>query len=113
MALPGGKNLPGNIKTKILVARAVIGKGGLLILEEPVANLSFRDRERIAKYLTDPERPWTMVCVTEDALLASMCNRVLIFRDGQIIFDGTFEQVRETEHYNRVFRSNQDFESDY
>lgn len=110
IALPGGKNLPGNIKTKILVARAIIDNAGLLVLEEPVANLNFRDRERIARHLTDPNQPWTMVCVTEDALLASLCNRVLILREGQIVFDGTFEQVRETEHYNRVFRSNQDFD---
>ncbi len=103
---PGGKNIPRSIITKILVARAVTGNPKLLALEEPLGNLNFRDRLRIARFLTDRSHPWTMVSVTEDPLLASMCDRVLVMQDGGIVFDGTFDELQKTRHYERIFRTN-------
>ncbi len=103
---PGGKNVPRSIVTKILVARAVVHAPKLLSLEEPLGNLNFRDRLRIARFLTDQSQPWTLVSVTEDPLLASMCNRVVVMHDGRFVFDGTFDDLQKTRHYERIFRSN-------
>lgn len=103
--LPGGKNIPRSVVTKILVARALAGNPKLLAMEEPVGNLNYRDRLRIAKLLTDKNQNWTLVSVTSDPLLASLCDRVVVLREGQIVFDGTFEEVQKTEHYQRIFRT--------
>jgi ABC-type bacteriocin/lantibiotic exporter with double-glycine peptidase domain len=103
---PGGKNVPRSIVTKILVARAIVTEPKLLALEEPLGNLNFRDRLRIARYLTDRSHPWTLVSVTEDPLLASMCDRVLVMQSGGIVFDGTFDALQKTQHYERIFRTN-------
>lgn len=107
--LPGGKNLPGSIISKIILARAIAGQPYLLVAEEPVGNLNFRDRVRIAKLLTDGAQPWTLVAVTQDPLFAAMCDRVVVMREGEIIAQGTFDEIRQTEHYPRIFRI--DYES--
>ncbi len=107
--LPGGKNTPGHIVTKILVARAIVSEPKLLALEEPLHNLHFRDRVRIAHLLTDRSHAWTMVCVTEDPLLASLCDRVIVLHDGEMVFDGTFDEVQKTTHYDNIFRSSPEF----
>jgi ABC-type bacteriocin/lantibiotic exporter with double-glycine peptidase domain len=104
--LPSGLNIPRSILTKILVARAVVLEPNLVAMEEPLGNLSFRDRLRIAQYVTDKAHPWTLVCTTEDPILAALCDRVLIMKVGQIVFDGTFEEAQKTEHYAKVFRTN-------
>ncbi len=103
---PGGKNIPRSVVTKILVARAMACAPRLLALEEPLGNLNFRDRLRIARYLTDRSQPWTLVSVTEDPLLASMCDRVLVMQDGAVVFSGTFDELQKTRHYERIFRTN-------
>ena len=103
---PGGKNVPRSIITKILIARAIVTEPKLLSLEEPMGNLNFRDRLRIARYLTDRSHPWTLVSVTEDPLLASMCDRILVMQAGTIVFDGSFDEVQKTRHYERIFRTN-------
>jgi len=103
---PGGKNVPRSIVTKILVARAVLTEPKLLALEEPQGNLNFRDRLRIARFLTDRSHPWTLISVTEDPLLASMCDRILVMQDGNIVFDGDFDTLQKTKHYERIFRTN-------
>ena len=106
MLQPSGKNIPRSIVTKILVARAVVAGPKLLALEEPLGNLTFRDRLRIARYLTDRSQPWTLVSVTEDPLLAAMCDRIVVMKEGRLVFDGTFDELQKTQHYERIFRTN-------
>ena len=103
--LPGGKNIPRSVVTKILVARAIVGLPKLLAMEEPLGNLNFRDRLRIAQLLIDKKQPWTLVGVTSDPVLAAMCDRVIVLKAGEIVFDGTFDGVQKTEHYQWIFRA--------
>lgn len=103
--LPGGKNIPRSTVIKILVARAIAAQPKLLVMEESLGNLNYRDRLRIARLLTDPRQPWTFVGTTADPLLASLCDRVIVLKEGRIVFDGSFEEVQKTEHYQRIFRT--------
>lgn len=104
--LPGGSNIPRSSITKILVARAVVAQPNLLVMEEPLAGLNFKDRLRIAQFLADKSQSWTLVCVTEDPVLAALCNRVMILKEGEVAFDGTFEEAHRGKDFEKVFRSN-------
>jgi ABC-type multidrug transport system fused ATPase/permease subunit len=103
--LPAGKNIPGSIITKILVARSILPQPKLLVMESMVGNLNFRDRLRMAQLVTDKSQPWTLVTVTEDPLLASMCDRIIVMKEGEIVFDGTFDDLQKTSHYEKIFRT--------
>jgi ABC-type bacteriocin/lantibiotic exporter with double-glycine peptidase domain len=103
--LPAGKNIPGSIITKILVARSILPQPKLLVMESMVGNLNFRDRLRMAQLVTDKSQPWTLVTVTEDPLLASMCDRIIVLKEGEIVFDGTFDDLQKTPHYEKIFRT--------
>lgn len=104
--LPGGKNIPRSIVAKILIARSIADSPNLLVMEEPLGNLNIHDRLHIGRMLTDKGQPWTLVCATEDPLLASLCNRIIVLLEGQVIFDGSFDDLQKTEHYRRIFREN-------
>lgn len=104
--LPGGKNIPRNVINKILIARAIAPFPKLLVMEEPLGNLNPKDRLLIARLLTRKQQPWTLVNVTTDPMMASLCDRIIVLRQGRIVFDGTFEEVEKTEHYERIFRVN-------
>ncbi|MEY3240795.1 MAG: hypothetical protein RIR11_2233 [Bacteroidota bacterium] len=108
---PGGKNTPGNVITKLLVTRAILGTPKMLALEKPLGTLILKDRIRIATLLTDKAHLWTLVCATEDPIMASLCERILVLKDGEIVFDGTFEALNQTPHYNHIFKykNNQEF----
>ncbi|MCB0544235.1 MAG: ATP-binding cassette domain-containing protein [Lewinellaceae bacterium] len=103
--LPGGKNVPRSVITKILVARAIAPAPQLLVLEEPQSHLNVHDRIRISSLLTGRERPWTLVAVTSDPILASMCDRVVVLKAGKMVFEGSFDEVRKTEHYESIFHA--------
>ncbi len=110
--LPSGQNIPRSTITKILIARAIITEPNLLVMEEPLGNLTFRDRLRIGRLLIDRKNRWTFICATADPLLASLCDRVLVLREGQIVLDTTFEEVEKSEHFERIFRSKSDVNED-
>ncbi len=103
---PGGKNTPGSVVNKILLTRAIVGSPKMLALEKPLSNLVLQDRIRIATLLTDPKRHWTLICATEDPIMASMCERILVLKEGQVIFDGPHTQLLQTEHCNHIFKYN-------
>jgi ABC-type bacteriocin/lantibiotic exporter with double-glycine peptidase domain len=104
LLLPEGRNLPRNVVVKIILARSIIQNPQLLAIEELMANLEQIDRIRIAALLTDKMQPWTLVAVTDDAELASRCDRIIVMKDGEIIAEGTFEDIKKTVHFKRVFK---------
>lgn len=110
--LPGGKNLPGSIVSKMVVARAIVSEPNLVVMEEPTNSLDYRDRLRISQLLTDKSHPWTLIAVTEDPVLAALCDRVIVLKEGEIVFDGSFDEVRKTEHFSKIFRTNAEFAGD-
>jgi ABC-type bacteriocin/lantibiotic exporter with double-glycine peptidase domain len=103
--LPGGKNTPGSIITKLMLARATVSKSKLLVLEEPLGTLTFQERIRIANYLTNPKHSWTLVGVTEDPILAALCDRIVVLKAGEIVYEGTFEEVKKSVHFERIFKT--------
>jgi ABC-type bacteriocin/lantibiotic exporter with double-glycine peptidase domain len=104
LLLPEGRNLPRNIVVKIILARSIIQNPQLLAIEELMANLEQIDRVRIAALLTDKEHPWTLIAVTDDAELASRCDRIIVMNEGAIVAEGSFEEIKKTVHYKRVFK---------
>jgi ABC-type bacteriocin/lantibiotic exporter with double-glycine peptidase domain len=104
LLLPEGRNLPRNIVVKIILARSIIQNPQLLAIEELMANLEQIDRLRIASLLTDKNQPWTLVAVTDDAELASRCDRIIVMNEGIIVAEGNFEAIKKTVHYKRVFK---------
>lgn len=103
--LPGGKNLPRSIISKIILARCFAAKPSLLTIEEPFTYLEPEERERLAILLTSPENPWTLLAVTNEPLLASLCERVIIMKEGRIVEEGRFEEIRNSEHFTQVFKT--------
>ena len=104
LLLPEGRNLPRNVVVKIILARSIIQNPQLLAIEELMANLEQIDRLKIASLLTDKNQSWTLIAVTDDAELASRCDRIIVMKDGEIIAEGTFEEIKKTVHFNRVFK---------
>jgi ABC-type bacteriocin/lantibiotic exporter with double-glycine peptidase domain len=104
--LPGGKNLSQSIISKIILARSFASKPALLTIEEPFTYLEREERERLATLLTGPENSWTLLAVSNDPLLASLCDRVVIMQEGKIVEEGRFENVSKGEHFKNVFKLN-------
>lgn len=89
--LPEGRNLPRSIRVKIMVARAMVSRPRLVVIEDTFQNFEPQDRQSILNCLASANKPWTLVIVSNDPLIASRCDRVALLKEGRILEVDTFE----------------------
>lgn len=96
-------HLSGGEQQRVLLARAVMQKPVLLLLDEPTNHLDLYYQHqvlRIAKALNI-----TVIASIHDLNLASRyCDRLLLLNKGQLVADGTAEQVLTQQLLTEVFR---------
>jgi ABC-type bacteriocin/lantibiotic exporter with double-glycine peptidase domain len=105
MILPQGRTLSRSVRTKLILARNLACRPALLAIEDMMDHLESNDRQRIANVLTDKNKPWTLIAVSDDHFLASLCNRIIVMDRGEFIWEGTFEDMKKTEHFNKVLNA--------
>jgi ABC-type bacteriocin/lantibiotic exporter with double-glycine peptidase domain len=90
---PEGKNLPGSIVTKIILARSIACKAKLLLITDHLGRLDPIERKKIMDYLVDPVHDWTLVIISNQPEIAASCDRVLVMEEGRIIHDAHYSSL--------------------
>ncbi len=90
----GGRNLPTHLANKLLIAQGICGNPRLVVLDDYFQNLDAGSRALIIQLLTDPERTWTVVAVSNDPLLLDAFDRVVVMSNGAVVADGPFSELR-------------------
>ena len=82
-------DLSGGEQQRCAIGRALINKPKILFADEPTGNLDSKNSLKIMKLLKFYNKRFkqTIVMVTHDDYLASLCNRVITVKDGKIISD--------------------------
>ncbi len=93
---PVGKRLSRNIIQKILLLRALVNSPRLLLLEEPWSNLDEVHRKAIQEYLlTNSSECTVLVATAADDDFNAKCDKVLYLKDGQLLQQGSWDEVRK------------------
>lgn len=77
MLKPGGRPLSSSQRTRLVLARAIVGSPRLLLIDECFEGLDLQSVTELEHYLFDPGKPWTLVLVTRDPDLIRGCDDVL------------------------------------
>ena len=82
-------DLSGGQQQRCAIGRALINKPKILFADEPTGNLDSDNGYRIMKLLKFYNRKYkqTIIMVTHDEKLTSMCDRKIVMKDGKIISD--------------------------
>lgn len=102
--LPAGRNISRSMRTRLLMARAILNRPRLLLVEGYFPGLEARERHRTYELLADPHNPWTLVTVTDDSELAKRCDEIVVMKDGEIVQQGDWDAVRNGPHFKYIFR---------
>ncbi len=89
--------LSGGQRQRVAIARALILSPPILLLDEPTSALDVSIQAEVLNLLADQreERNLTLVLVSHDlAVIAHMCDRVLVMKDGVFVDELTREDLR-------------------
>ena len=79
---------------RLAVARALLRKGNLLLLDEPTASLDAQSENQVLQALQHISRQQTTVMITHRIEDLKQCDTILVMRHGQIIQQGHFDQLQ-------------------
>ncbi|KUP08823.1 ABC transporter ATP-binding protein [Bacillus coahuilensis p1.1.43] len=89
-----GVNLSGGQKQRISIARALIRRTSLLILDDSTSALDVTTEQKLLKALEDYE--CTILLVTHKVRTAKMCDRIFLIEEGRMIGEGNHEELLAT-----------------
>jgi putative ABC transport system ATP-binding protein len=81
---PGGRPLSSTQRIRLVLARAIIGRPRLLLLDELLEGLDPQTVAELETYLFEPSNPWTLVLVTRDPDLVKHCDEVVNLGAAQL-----------------------------
>ena len=80
--------LSGGQQQRVAIARALVGNPKLILGDEPTGNLDSRTSVEVMSLLQELGRSgMTVVLVTHEADIARFASRVLMVKDGSVLFD--------------------------
>ncbi len=92
-----GKGLSSSLINKIILARCLVKKPRLLILNDFFQNFPRPERLRLISKLTKPHHPWTLIAVSNDPLIMATCDSVVVLENGSIRDTDSFEALMKKE----------------
>jgi ABC-type bacteriocin/lantibiotic exporter with double-glycine peptidase domain len=101
MLTSGGHDLPVYICKKIILARSIVEKPKLLVMDDFYYPDRVEKRE-IVNFLTNEENGWTLIIVSNDPVVMQMTNRTIFFKDGEVVEQGPYDVIKKTFSYQKV-----------
>ena len=100
-----GDGLSGGQRQSIAVARALLRRPNILIMDEPTSSMDTRSEDVIKKQLPEVIAEKTLVLITHRSSLLSLVERLIVFDRGRIVADGPRESVLESLASGRIATS--------
>lgn len=79
-----GHKLSKSIIQKIIIARSIVNKPKLILLENHIDFIAENERNKIIDFLTDKTNNWTLISISNNAYLKEKSDKVLYMNEGQI-----------------------------
>jgi branched-chain amino acid transport system ATP-binding protein len=89
--------LPYGMQKRVDLARALVGRPSLLLLDEPLAGMNLDEKRRMARFISDANRNLgtTVVLIEHDiGMVMDLSDHVVVLDYGRKVGDGTPNEVR-------------------
>lgn len=101
-----GKNLSGGQRQRLTIARALVRKPEILILDDSASALDYATDAKLRQALKEVEKDTTTFIVSQRASTIRHADQIIVLDDGMIAGIGTHEQLLEgCEVYQEIYYS--------
>ena len=101
-----GKNLSGGQRQRLTIARALVRKPEILILDDSASALDYATDAKLRQALKEVEKDTTTFIVSQRASTIRHADQIIVLDDGVIVGIGTHEQLlADCEVYQEIYYS--------
>ena len=88
-----GASLSGGQRQRLVLAREFLRNADVLLLDEPTSALDAKTAQTVKQTIFRLFRGKTMLMVTHDMTLVSDMDQIVVLHDGEVVGQGTYDQV--------------------
>ncbi|MGB9621097.1 MAG: ABC transporter ATP-binding protein [Brevinematia bacterium] len=100
----GGAGLSGGQKQRIALARALVRKPKIIILDEPTSSLDPISEKYINESIKKIKGRQTIIVVAHKLSTVLMADKIVVLKDGEIVEVGSHQELmNKREHYFEIF----------
>ncbi len=102
----GGKNLSGGQRQRLTIARALVRKPEILILDDSASALDFATDAALRRALAERTKGMTVFMVSQRTTTIQNADLIIVLEDGEVAGIGTHKELQETcEVYKEICQS--------
>jgi ABC-type multidrug transport system fused ATPase/permease subunit len=102
----GGKNLSGGQKQRLTIARALVRKPDILILDDSASALDYATDAKLRSAIKHMENDMTVIIVSQRASSIQYADKIIVLDDGKMAGIGTHaELLQNNEIYQEIYYS--------
>lgn len=102
----GGKNLSGGQRQRMTIARALVKRPEILILDDSTSALDFATDAKLRKAIKELDYKPTVFIVSQRASSIQYADQIIVLDDGNMVGKGTHEELLKTcEVYQEIYYS--------
>lgn len=108
MIIGGSVRLSSGIEKRIVLARNMVDKPKVLVLDDFLLGVSRKDKVNIMQSLSASAYQWSLILISNDPVVMHYCKRIILMQDGKLIADSDFKSLEAGNEYFRdiVFNKN-------
>lgn len=100
-----GETLSGGQRQGVGIARALISKPNILLLDEPTSSMDHSSEDNVKKRLAAAATGKTIVLITHRSTMFDLANRIIVVDTGRVVADGPKDQVIEALRTGKVTKA--------
>lgn len=106
MVEQGGKNLSGGQRQRLTIARALLCKGEILILDDSASALDYQTDAKLRTAIKNMKNRPTVFIVSQRTASIQHADKIIVLEDGVVAGIGKHEQlIRECSVYQEIYQS--------
>jgi ABC-type bacteriocin/lantibiotic exporter with double-glycine peptidase domain len=91
----GSARLPESVIHKLIMARNVVERPALLIVDDFLLGVEYSEKKRILDVLMDKRHGWTVLLISNDPMVMRAAERIIFLDRGKLKDQGTFEALSD------------------
>lgn len=104
--LAGGKNFSGGQRQRLTIARALVGKPDILIMDDSASALDFATDYKLRKAIKSETTNMTVFLISQRVNTIKNADQIVVLDKGEIVGIGTHKELLENcDVYNEIYTS--------